>query len=206
VSGDPFLIEATAGKGRVLLMTTSLGADWTSLPLSSFYLPFLQSTVRYLAETTAVHIKLNLRPGEPIEAPIDESSGTHAVVVITPDGDQRPAEIVRGGEQAIARFPETDQPGVYLMRVADQARPYSLAFVVRPSTADSDPSPLTKQHWESLTRGFGFEKLDPAERPLDAGSAADSGRRELWRWGLAGVLCLALVEMAVGRSIARRTA
>jgi hypothetical protein len=206
VSGDPFLIEASAGKGRVLLMTTSLGADWTSLPLSSFYLPFLQSTVRYLAETSAVHLKLNLRPGEAIEAPIDESAGAHAVTVITPDGDQRPAEIVRGGEQAIARYTETDQPGVYLMRVADPAKPYSLAFVVRTSTADSDPSPLTRQNWESLTGGLGFEKLDPVERPLDASPGADAGRQELWRWGLAGVLGLALLEMAVGRSIARKSA
>jgi len=204
VSGDPFLIESSAGKGRVLLMTTSLGADWTSLPLSSFYLPFLQSTVRYLAETSAVHLKLNLRPGEAIEAPIDESSGAGAVMVKTPDGEHHPAENVRVGEQEIARYAETDQPGVYWMRLGP-GKPYSLAFVVRPSPADSDPSPLTRQNWESLTGGVGFEKLDPAERPLDASSAADSGRRELWRWGLAGVLCLALLEMAVGRSVAAKS-
>jgi len=206
VSGDPFLIESGSGKGRVLLMTTSLGPDWTNLPLSSFYLPYLQSAVRYLAETSAVHLKLNLRPGDPIEVPIDESSGPRPVTVnvIIPDGDPRPAEIARSGEQAVARYTETDLPGVYVVRVADPVKPYSLAFVVRPSTADSDPSPLTQQDWESLTRGLGFEKLDPAERPLEASEAAGSGRRELWRWGLAGVLGLALLEMAVGRSIARK--
>jgi hypothetical protein len=204
VSGDPFLIESSAGKGRVLLLTTSLGADWTSLPLSSFYLPFLQSTVRYLAETSAVHLNLNLRPSETIEVPIDESSVSHAVTVITPDGEQRPAEIVRAGEQATARFADTDLPGVYLVRETDPARPRSYAFVVRPATADADPSPLTSQDWESLTRNIGFERLDPAERPLDTIPNATSGKRELWRWGLAAMLFLALAEIAIGKRIATK--
>ena len=42
-SGSPFLVESPVGRGRVLVMTTSLDADWGTLPLSNFYLPFVQS-------------------------------------------------------------------------------------------------------------------------------------------------------------------
>src|ERR1041384_7885196 len=60
-SGDPFLIEGKSGRGRVLLVTTPLDADWSTLPLTNFYLPFVQSAVRYLA-AGAVPDR-NLRPG-----------------------------------------------------------------------------------------------------------------------------------------------
>ena len=64
LSDDPFLIEGRSERGRVLLMTTALDADWTTLPLSSFYLPFVQSAVRYLAGGAVGNGNLAL--GDPI--------------------------------------------------------------------------------------------------------------------------------------------
>src|SRR5438094_196980 len=46
-SGEPFLIEGPRGRGRVLLVTSPLDGDWNTLPLFPFYLPFVQSMVRY---------------------------------------------------------------------------------------------------------------------------------------------------------------
>ena len=45
--GSPALIEATTGKGRVLLFTSSLGPSWNDLPLTPLYLPFIHQMVRY---------------------------------------------------------------------------------------------------------------------------------------------------------------
>ncbi|HZZ41364.1 MAG TPA: hypothetical protein VFE58_00365, partial [Tepidisphaeraceae bacterium] len=49
-TGDPFLIEGSFGSGRVLLVTTSLNAEWSDLPWTNFYLPFVQSCVRYVSK------------------------------------------------------------------------------------------------------------------------------------------------------------
>jgi hypothetical protein len=48
--GSPTLIEAGAGKGRVLLFTSSLGTSWNDLPLTPLYLPFVHQMVRYAGE------------------------------------------------------------------------------------------------------------------------------------------------------------
>jgi uncharacterized membrane protein len=47
--GSPALVEGKAGKGRVILFTSSLGPSWNDLPLTSLYLPLVQQMVRYLA-------------------------------------------------------------------------------------------------------------------------------------------------------------
>jgi hypothetical protein len=46
--GSPALVEGNAGKGRVLLFTSSLGPSWNDLPLTPLYLPFVQQMIRYL--------------------------------------------------------------------------------------------------------------------------------------------------------------
>jgi uncharacterized membrane protein len=45
--GSPALVEGNAGKGRVLLFTSSLGPSWNDLPLTPLYLPFVQQMIRY---------------------------------------------------------------------------------------------------------------------------------------------------------------
>jgi hypothetical protein len=45
--GSPALVEANAGKGRVLLFTSSLGPSWNDLALTPLYLPFVHQMIRY---------------------------------------------------------------------------------------------------------------------------------------------------------------
>ena len=47
--GSPALVEGSAGKGRVILFTSSLGPSWNDLALTPLYLPFVQQMIRYLA-------------------------------------------------------------------------------------------------------------------------------------------------------------
>lgn len=45
--GSAALIEGNAGRGRVLLFTSSLGPTWNDLALTPLYLPFVHQMVRY---------------------------------------------------------------------------------------------------------------------------------------------------------------
>jgi Putative glutamine amidotransferase len=45
--GSPLLVEASVGKGRSLLFTSSLNMDWNDLPLKSIFLPFCQQLAKY---------------------------------------------------------------------------------------------------------------------------------------------------------------
>jgi len=52
---SPLLVEATVGKGRSLLFTSSLNMEWNDLPVKSVFLPLCQQMAKYAAhfeETT----------------------------------------------------------------------------------------------------------------------------------------------------------
>jgi hypothetical protein len=210
-SGDPFLLEYDVkpdgqGRGRVLLMTTALDADWTTLPLTNFYLPFVQSAVRYLAAMPVR--KSELKPGEPIEVQFDDpGTAGRKVWIATPDSGERPFDPAHAADSSYVRFTETDQPGKYHVRVADPGRPpYSLYFVVRRPPEESDPRPLGPERWQWLQRTLGVQRIDTAEAPLSASAVASAERRELWAWLLGGVFLLAIAELALARRWSREPA
>ncbi|MDB5173456.1 MAG: hypothetical protein JWN51_2229 [Phycisphaerales bacterium] len=198
LTGDPLLIEGRSERGRVLLLTTSLDADWTTLPLSNFYLPFVQSAVRYLAGGTVR--SGNLAPGEPIRLNFDDAVATRTVTLTRPDGRTQKLEVVRLGQQAEARFADTDVPGEYRVQVEERDKPTTTQFfVVRPPREESDLSQLTDEQWSVLKTGLGFQRIDTATGPI--GEAVSAGREghELWGAALGAVFVLVLVEMLVAR-------
>src|SRR5262245_57978523 len=48
--GNPALIEATRGGGKLLLFTSTLDASWNDLPLTPIYLPLVRQMARHLGE------------------------------------------------------------------------------------------------------------------------------------------------------------
>jgi hypothetical protein len=49
-NGDPWLLEASVGLGRVLLVSASLAPRWTNLAASAGFLLFLEDALSYLSE------------------------------------------------------------------------------------------------------------------------------------------------------------
>src|SRR4029079_13958990 len=52
-SGAPALVEAEVGRGRVLLLTTTVDREWTDLPIRPGFLPLVQEAARVLAGAPA---------------------------------------------------------------------------------------------------------------------------------------------------------
>jgi len=48
--GSPALVETGAGKGKLILFTSTFDSFWNDLPLSPVYLPLIRQIVRYLGE------------------------------------------------------------------------------------------------------------------------------------------------------------
>jgi hypothetical protein len=66
-NGDPLLVEADLGKGRLFLFSSSADLEWNDLPLTGAYLPLIQGLVK---ETLGLHEDSpaeGLRFGEPLE-------------------------------------------------------------------------------------------------------------------------------------------
>jgi hypothetical protein len=199
-NGRPFLIEAQAGRGRVMLVTTPLDADWSNLPLTSFYLPFVQSAVKYLASARLP--AGNVAIGKPIQLTAEDVGKT--VVVDRPDLTSRAPQVTRVGGKVEVRYTETDLPGRYTVRgikvrSGDQLVERPVYFVVQPSRGESDLTPLTAERWRELRSGLGFEAVDPTQKPIGVVVASERTGKELWGPLLGVVLALGVAELAAER-------
>lgn len=92
--GGPALLERNLGRGRVMLLTTSVDYDWSDLPVVTSYLPFVRRTVQYLGRRGA-----GGEQGAEVGAPLSLDVGayrTERVSVVGPSGDRRVLSVDAG--------------------------------------------------------------------------------------------------------------
>jgi hypothetical protein len=199
LSDDPFLIDGQCEAGRVLLMTTSLDADWSTLPLSNFYLPFVQSAVKYLASGAVPNG--NLKPGGLIKIALEAPDVKQSVTLIRPGGRSLKLPIIQLDQQAQVQYGDTEQPGEYRLKIEAPGKPsVTHYFIVPPPRDESDLTQLTSDRWMWLEGALGFRRIDPAEGAVRETLSAGREGRELWGWALAAVLGLALLELFIARA------
>ncbi|MBC8132369.1 MAG: BatA domain-containing protein [Deltaproteobacteria bacterium] len=168
-SGAPALVESEVGRGRVMLLTTTVDREWTDLPIRPGFLPLIQESARRLAGVPSGDAISALLVGASRE--ISAAADDRRIEIIKPDGESRAtvpeareataeAPTRPGGDssgansvgRAIGRaaravvFHETDQTGTYRVRAfrnngASVDRPDE-TFVVNLDTRESDPTVL----------------------------------------------------------------
>jgi hypothetical protein len=204
-TGDPFLVEmpSAAGvrRGRVMLLTTALEADWTTLPMTGFYVPLMQSLVRYLGESQPR--TLNIIAGDAFELPLTDAAGDGRVVRIRPPDspDERQAEVVRVGGKVVARFTDTATPGVYQVRITEPGkRAIFMQVAANAPREEVNLAGLSTEQWERVEQEVDARLVDPAVAPITAALPAPL---ELWPFALGAVFLLGLAEMKLARNWSR---
>ena len=191
-NGAPALVEAEIGRGRVLLLTTTVDREWTDLPIRPGFLPLMQEATRLLAGAPSGEASSGLTVGQRRE--IAMGPDDRRIDVIKPNGQIRsltPDAAARAGadRRAAARtllFAETDEPGSYRVRAAradgtSADRPDE-SFVVNIDTRESDPARLPADRRPDRVRGAGGVESAPKRR------------LELWHGLSAAVLVFVLLE------------
>ncbi|MFI5378095.1 MAG: BatA domain-containing protein [Tepidisphaerales bacterium] len=191
-SGDPFLVEAPCGRGKVLLLTSPLDVNWNTLPLYPFFLPFVQSLVRYAAPSPPPR---NVKPGEPLTAVFDEPIERAEIV----RNDERPIPVVSSGRTTQVRYTETQHPGLYRLLAKVKGNDRVVHFVVQPPRQESDLTPLSEENWRRLSTEMPFVRLDLEAQAIGPILAADRHGHELWLVLLAAAILAAAAELALTR-------
>ncbi len=190
-NGDVFAAECAVGRGRVMLLSGPIDADWSTIPLTSFYLPFMQSSVRWLAGGGTDR---NLLPGAPIVYAWTGGEPRAATMQL-PGGRSVPLEQQRQGDRTEIRFAGTDAPGVYRMRLAPaKGKETIVPFVVTSPNEESDLTPLRAADWKSLQRDLNATLVEPTGPSIADILAGSRAGREIWGLLLLGVIACALAE------------
>ncbi len=134
---DPLMFEHTLGKGRIITSLTTADEGWTNWPVNPSYVVVQLEILKHVARSER-NLELKI-VGEPIRLSLDPSQYTENVEISvpTPDGPQTtrlqaaPEQPTTEDEAAgtvpaktdlrlTAVFRETDEPGVYGVRLVDQ--------------------------------------------------------------------------------------
>ncbi|HEX8089439.1 MAG TPA: hypothetical protein VF762_11330, partial [Blastocatellia bacterium] len=110
--GSPILVEGIAGRGKVLLLNTSLDTAWNDLPLTPMFLPLVRQMLEYLGgrEATSAYMI-----GQVFTAPPDAEGAPPAIE--SPSGARiGDARRNSAGELSV----EGAEQGFYKMRYRDR--------------------------------------------------------------------------------------
>lgn len=199
-NGKTFLVSRSFGRGRVALLTSTLDADWTTLPARPDYVAFLHEWIFQLASG---RVTRNVETGSPLLFPIAQDDSADAWVFIDPDG-REVAPLPAGDElRPMVRLDQTHLPGTYRLRKRpldnEQPNPaHDEFFVVNFDRSESELAPLSDEQWAELTDENRLNRIETPEELFDS-LETDSSRIELWH-----LLLLAFLAILVGEVVMTR--
>jgi hypothetical protein len=194
-NGDPFLLEAPLGKGRLFIATSGWHPADSQLALSTKFVPLIDGLLRRadgaLTDAQyAVHDRIALPA---TQNPTDKRS------IRGPDGRQ--VDLA----SAATTFDGADQPGVYRLHYNGTETP----IAVNLPPEESRTNPLAVEELEQLGAVLakpGVAPTEIAEQRRQLQIVELENRQKLWRWLIVGVLGLLVAETALAGHLAHRNA
>jgi hypothetical protein len=199
--GAVALAERKAGKGRVLVWTSTLDSYWNDLPVQPVFLPFVHQLVRYASGYS--ESRPWLIAGQSLDLARDGASDDTPAA--KPKDDERPEIVVAapsGARERVAAGGATSvalqEQGFYEVRRGERTR----AVAVNVDPAESDLSTFDPEEMVIAVAGKAAADKQAA-RSAVLPPAEQERRQLLWWYLLAGVLVLLAAETMLGNRLSR---
>ena len=188
--GRPALVVAPCRRGRVAVLTTTIGPTWSNLCIKPAFLPLVHRTVSYLLRGRGA--RRNGHVGSELVLPLS-AAGVHAsATIVGPDGQSRQATVEPAEGIGAVRTTDTGRSGVYRLQIGS---PVNRAFAVAMNldTAESDLAKLDK---DTLGANLGHWDCRYVSRwPSGGAVTVEQDRRsDLYRYLLMALLVLLVAE------------
>lgn len=189
--GDPALVEAAIGQGRVLVSTTSLDLDWNNWPKEFSYLIAQQEFARHLARDDSAEGMLTV--GEPLRQSIDLSRYKIDMQLSAPgdNGEQKTVSVQArkpSGANAvdgnapiwIAEFDDVERRGFYALEVVPTrgGDPETVLFAANVQAGEGD---LERVDTEGLKAQLAEGNIQYTKAFPASGQEIASARHEIWK-------------------------
>lgn len=196
-NGDPFLVEKSLGRGRVILAATACDADWNSLPLDPSYVVLM----RELTASAAIVAPppRNVPAGAPLTLTLPEAAAGSKVTVIDPAQQEHEVVAEARDGAATAEYRGSGRPGIYTFHTPDESVP----FVVTAGREESRLAAIEPSRLDALAQAAGAAVISSGA----AYSSLDQARRfgrEIWRPVFIAVVALLFAELFLQQWITRK--
>jgi hypothetical protein len=222
--GDPALIEwqppfpparedgpphPARMRGRVLLFTTPVNADWSTLPPAPSFVPLMNEVLNF-----AVSGRLREQAatvGDPLEEFLSSPGSGLEVALHTPDGRTEALQTQAYDEASVFRWADTDLSGLYRATIGQHPQEHFFAVNV-PTATDgqaASESDLTRTNADELHRIYPeweFQVVTDLHAVSHTGGPALNSSEAVptrspgtvfARWLLLGMLALLVVEVVL---------
>lgn len=182
---DPFLIERSIGKGKIIVLTSTFNTEWGDFPVNEIFLPFVYQLAKYVV--TSTQRRTDYLVGETVQ--LEGQVGDEWEIQAPGDKLYK----VSVDESGVAYFRNTDSPGNYQAALGNDQHKFSVNLDIRESDlAGRDP--------EETYAAVAGASQNMEERNLQAKSSdinEDEKRQKLWKYLLFAILGLFLLETVV---------
>jgi hypothetical protein len=186
---SPIVVEGSAGRGKVLLVTTTMDTAWNDLPLTPMFLPLMRQMLDYLDGHEKASACLI---GQVFNAPADRDASMPAVD--TPSGKRvDDARANQSGEQSV----DATEIGFYKLRYRDRNE----FTAVNLDTKDADLAKLNIDEFiGAISQGEADSAVQPLQSPRLTAEETEAKQR-LWLPLLVAALLLFVAEAVIARRI-----
>ncbi|SIO32286.1 N-terminal double-transmembrane domain-containing protein [Singulisphaera sp. GP187] len=201
-TGDPWVVERSQGKARVILLAAPLDAEAGTLPVNPDFVPLVHEWVFHLAGGREPR---TLHPGEPWVVDLDPppAADLTALTLQTPAGTSVSLPVVRALDSVRVRFDDTNEAGVYRLTLPDPPGGFAYASVLADGR-ESDSTPLEPAEAATLAQGWPLVfEADPARLASRLLAAERGGRHEAWRGLILAALAGLCLEVYLTRRLVR---
>ncbi|QDU11783.1 BatA domain-containing protein [Gimesia aquarii] len=195
----PLMLLMNHQRGRVLLMTSSLDADWNNLPAKPDYVPFLHEAV---FELSSGRVFRNINTDEPIVVGVPAKTTINQLEFLDPNGEPVTGTIDESTNGGTFHCSQTSLPGIYALNpkpgIKTELKPDR--FVVNFDRSESDLTPLSEEQQKTLTDEYKltfFKTLDELKQAM----FSDVSETEFWRVLLLFFLLLMIGELFLTRRL-----
>ena len=197
--GVPFLAEAEIGKGRILLCSTGLDADWSDLAVQSLFTPLMYRSAAYLSSQNQSSSR-DFGINDAITEVVHTGNASGAYSVIRPDQEVDEIVPTMRDNTAILEYSDTDIPGLYRFQTGNQILSMRAVYL---DPEESDCRLLSPSDLNDLIPGFPITVIPANKNIAEIVKQTRSGR-EIWREMLMIAIALLLAEIILARWFLRR--
>lgn len=172
-SNDPAVVESTLGRGKVLLITTSLDREWGTWAIWPSFPPMMNEFVLYVA--TGKWGARESLVGQPLEMITQDNRLPLSPRMITPDQEEFPLRSVldKKSETRTIAFPQTFHSGIYELDWGMDLAEKTL-YAVNVSPVESDlkhigPQTIPASYFQREDRQTSLLDEPAGDRTLQAG-------------------------------------
>jgi hypothetical protein len=193
----PMLVEARLGRGRVIVSGLAVTPDWSNLPVHPAFVPLMLRAVQHVRPEPPAMAAENVHPYDPAPVRLQDAWRRAVVQATSPSGGRRAIDTVAGDDGVTGALDDTRAVGFYEFDIeppaGQTAAPLRLGMAVNRDVETAAFEPLAPTE---VTATFA-----PHAATLLTGTAEDptlhtqlTGRREIWRWLIAAVFGLFVLE------------